>query len=211
MPMDLKREMEEAKKRGDERIRGTTRLRAYTLDGQVAFEVGVQPGNKPHDQIRTISGAQALEARRLGFQSVDDCDRAGRSDLVRCFLYDPMHPPCYREVRGGHDRYPNDAIDEQFAMDFRDYPWLQDEMQEILKVFPDEEIAPFEAVVLAWLRREFAAQVKPEDAGPRFEKMLKDTGFATRFSPRRVADHVARMPALQKRYEELKAKQAAKP
>lgn len=210
MPMDLRRSMEEAARRAEKRVRGLRKVEAFGLDGERVFAIQVPEGTEIPDQLRMIAPPQIEEAERLGLRGVEDCDRAGRTDLLRCFLYDRPRGR-YEEVTGGHDRLPSEPIADEVRYDFRGYEWLAAAHHEVFEAFPPGEIAFVEALLLAWASREFENQVPVEEAAARFDAMAAATGIARRFSPLRVAEHWARVPALRTRWLELRAKAAPTP
>lgn len=212
---EARRSFDAAAERGRKRAEGSRVIRAYTRDGEVAFEYFHEATEEPAAQIRIVEVPASYTGPPI--RSVPDAEAAGYVDWIRCFLYDPTHPGCYREVPGGQDRLPHvtaPASVDEWVRNFTDPrdEALPNAQAEILKVFPEGEIFPLEALMLAWMRREVGAVGVLEGAtheeqvafSGRFWEMLQRTGMLEQFSVNRCKEAIARLPALRRRWLELR-------
>lgn len=212
-----RRAQEAAARRNREIARGTRTLRLVTLDGQELGAMSFPPHETPADQIRTVNLTEVHAAGLTGVTSVTDLDRIGRVDLVRTFMLDrSVHPPCYREVPGGHDRIPAEPVSSEFGFDFRAYPGLLEARNTVFESYPPGEILLLEALLLAFL----VGHLQPGDLDAErrpattarlhgaMHDMLQRTGQLKHHGPERVARAVARLPELHRRYRELAALRA---
>ncbi len=110
---------------------------------------------EPPSQIRCVN---VDEETAKSIRSIEDAERLGRTDLIRCFLLDSSREPwCYREQLGGHDRFPEVTDPAQITQMQRDFgrdPDLHTRQLEVYEAFPEGEITGLRSVVLAWLERD---------------------------------------------------------
>lgn len=132
-------------------------LAVYSLTGERLLRYESRRDDGPPWQIRSISVPPGdPDADRL--KSVDDADRLGRIDVLRCFLLDTTSEPwCYREVPGGHDRFPEltgpDEVSDFERRWHLDPDW-HERQHVLLETFPEGEISGLQAAALAWLERD---------------------------------------------------------
>jgi hypothetical protein len=198
----LKHEIADAAKRAEKRAREQKIVPVYDLKGEKVGAITVPGGQEPPDQIRSMD---ARAAEKVGIHSVDEADKAGRTDLLRCFLLSRTLPQRYVEVVGGHDRAPDAPVSSQWKYDFTGYEAIHKRSNEIWELFPEGEITFLESILLAFMRDLFERKLAPEECGPIFEEFCKATGIAARFGPRFVTEHVARCGPLGRRLDELEA------
>lgn len=194
-------------------------VRMYCHDGTVAMTWYLRGDEKPPQQVRTVRVPKTYDGPPI--RGVSDAERLGRIDLIQCFWWNDAEQ-CYRELEGGHDRLPgvNDPKScwEQ-ARNFEGYEDVRDQMDELIALFPEGEIFPGEAAMLAFFlcriprRMVDAVQLDPDsdevldehDAfSQAFWGFVEKVGLLKDLGIERCRRYVGRMPPLRKRWLELR-------
>lgn len=202
-----RRAFERARRRAHEASTGSRVLRAYGRDGKVHFEVALEADTEPHTQLRLIKYPPGYDGPL--YERVSDAEAAGRLDLVRAYLYDPRHPPCYREARTGRDQLPSAPVEQEFRIPSHEQvpEALEKLRDEVWAAFPEGEIFPTEALLLAWVVSNFRTI---EDFGSReaflarLTAFLDESGARQNMGDQRAFEMVARLPDLWRRWSELR-------